>query len=295
MRGAEQGFLLLTSPLGDPDCKVLTVAQFRELTKRVRQMERPREDRELNIRDLTELGYDHAFAEHILQLLFRKEQLEYYLHQARKNDCGVLTRLSDLYPEQLYQKLGAECPGCLWYKGDAALLVKPCVALVGSRQLRQDNSRFAREVGRQAALQGYVLVSGNANGADRTAQESCLEHGGQVISIVADSLTKQSAKEGILYISEHGFDASFSPQRAHSRNRLIHALPHKTFVAQCTFNAGGTWKGTTQNLRHHWSDVFCYNDGSEAMRHLCQMGAESISFLDLADISALSENHTLFD
>ena len=40
--------------------------------------------------------------------------------------------------------------------------------------MRQENRTFAEEVGRQAALQGLTLVSGNARGADRAAQESCV-------------------------------------------------------------------------------------------------------------------------
>ena len=87
------------------------------------------------------------------------------------------------------------------------------VALVGSRELREENWKFAAEVGRQAALQGYVLVSGNARGADRTAQEACLAAGGKVICVVADDLWKQPLRENILYLSEDDFEEGFSAQR----------------------------------------------------------------------------------
>ena len=58
MTPREAGFLLLTSHLGNPDRKVLTAAQLRNLAQRVCGAERSSEVRELNLRDLQELGYD---------------------------------------------------------------------------------------------------------------------------------------------------------------------------------------------------------------------------------------------
>ena len=296
MKGAERGFLLLTSHLGDPDCKPLTVTQFRRLIDRVRASERTKENRELTVHDLLALGYGEEMAAHILFLFSRQEQLEYYVNQATKTDCYPITRISPFYPQILRNRLGNDCPGCLWAKGDGSLLERPAIALVGSRDLGQENHSFAQEVGRQAAKQGYVLISGNARGADRVAQDSCLENGGQVISIVADSLAKCKDTPGVLYLSEDGFDHGLSSIRALSRNRLIHAMGRITLVAQSSLCRGGTWTGTTQNLRHHWSPVFCFQDGSEAARELIQMGAAAVDIFDLTDLSQLQDQFiTLFD
>lgn len=286
----------MTSHLGDPESKPLTVAQFRTLFNRVQNVEKTDEIRELTARDLQALGYSPEAANHILMLLSRQDQLDYYVNQAGKYDCYPITRISKLYPMALRQRLGIDCPGCLWAKGDGSLLSRPAVALVGSRDLYQENRMFAQEVGRQAALQGYVLVSGNARGADQTAQESCLQYGGQVISIVADSLAKCQDRPGVLYLSEDGFDFGFSSIRALSRNRLIHTMGVVTLVAQCTYGKGGTWSGTTQNLRHNWSPVFCFQDGSDSVRGLQEMGAKAVDVYDLKDISALQdEKITFFD
>lgn len=291
MRAAERGFLLLTSHLGDPQSKPLSVAQFRTLTQRMRAAEKSSEARELCLKDLISLGYNGEMAAHILKLLSRQDELEYYVNQAGLRDCYPITRISRLYPMSLRNQLGLDCPGCLWAKGDSSLLERPAVALVGSRDLRPENHAFAREAGRQAALQGYVLISGNARGADRTAQESCLENGGQVICIVAESLSSCTDCPGVLYVSEDGFDVSFSAIRALSRNRLIHAMGKLTFVAQCTKGKGGTWSGTVQNLRSGLSPVFCFQDGSDGAQALCQMGASPIDIYDLSDFSKL--NHTI--
>ena len=296
MRAAERGFLLLSSHLGDAERRPLTGPQLRTLACRMQEMEKPGVDRELETADIIGLGYGYEMAERILRLLSEERQLDAYLKSAAEFGCFPITRVSEAYPLLLRKRLGLDSPGCLWAKGDISLLAQPAVSLVGSSDLLEENRKFAAEVGRQAALQGYVLISGNARGADRCAQESCLAAGGQVISVVADELYKQPVRENMLYISEDGFSEAFSSNRALSRNRVIHALGLKTFVAQSSLKMGGTWDGTVKNLRAGWSDVYCFQDGSEAMVLLEQMGANPIGICDLAsfyDLQKREEN--LFD
>lgn len=294
MNAREQGFLLLTSHLGDPNRKVLTVAQLRNLFLRVQASDAPKQDRELALEDILALGYDRETAMRILDLLSQQEQLDWYLKQAAKAGCMPVSRISGEYPQILRRKLGLDCPGCLWIKGNPELMDKPAVALVGSRSLKEENEAFAREVGRQAALQGYVLISGNAKGADQTAQTACLEAGGKVISVVADGLADKVPDDAILYISEDGFDLPFSGLRALSRNRLIHAMGRCTMVAQCTFEKGGTWDGAKNNLKKGYSPVFCFQDASRGICALIDMGATPVSVEQLDNLSALQPEQTSF-
>ncbi len=276
MNPKEQGFLLLCSHLGDPERRILTVSQLRTLAKRMRSMERPEEDRQLLPEDLYRLGYGKDDAQRILSLLSERELLEYYLRRGKRAGCLPLPRINSAYPAVLREKLGPDCPGCLWAKGDLSILTRPAIALVGSRDLRPENRAFARSVGAAAARQGYVLVSGNARGADTAAQNGALEAGGAVISVVADSLEQQAPSQQVLYLSEDGYDLGFSAHRALSRNRVIHCLGKAVFIAQASLESGGTWDGTVRNLRHGWTQVFCYDDGSKAASQLICMGAEPI-------------------
>lgn len=288
MNGREKGFLLLTSRLGNPERKPLTVAQFRQLAQRAGTLGSDDPDRDLTEKDLLSLGYNREMAARILALFDEEALLEHYVRKGQTHGCVAVTRVDPVYPLTLHKRLGLDAPGSLWMKGDAAILDTPAVSLVGSRELREENREFAREAGRQAALQGYTLISGNARGADREAQDSCLAHGGKVISVVADSLLDKEPKENILYLSEDGYDLTFSAQRAHSRNRVIHAMPTLgVLVAQCTLSAGGTWQGTQKNLKHNWTDVFCYGDGSLAQQALCELGAEAIGIAALSDFYGL--------
>ena len=287
MTGAEKGFLLLCCHLGNPERKPLTPAQFRKLARRVRDSEKAPEERELERKDLTKLGYSTEEACRILELFSEEALLERYLAKAAKFGCVPLTRLTPGYPRRILDALGDDAPGCIWARGDLSLLEHPGIALVGSRELRPENERFAREVGIQAARQGLTLISGNARGADRTAQDACLVNGGGVISIVADRLTDHVPVGKVLYLSEEGFDLEFSAQRALSRNRCIHALGMTAIAAQCSLKTGGTWDGSVKNLRFGWSPLCVFDDGSESMALLCEMGAQRINFEDLKDLRNL--------
>ena len=67
-------------------------------------------------------------------------------------------------------------------------------------------------------------------------------------------------------------------------------------MAQCSLERGGTWDGTTKNLRYGWSPVACYRDGSEAACQLERMGAYLVDRRDLADFGGMPEPEmTLFD
>lgn len=294
MNPRERGFLLLTSHLGDPDRRPLSPAQLRMLASRVQMGESISTDREMTAADLIALGYGRDMAAQILRLLEQEDLLDHYLRRAKKQDCVPVTRVSDHYPLLLRQRLGQDSPGCLWAKGDLSLLHTPAVSLVGSRDLGEENRRFSQAVGRYAARQGLTLVSGNARGADKAAQNACLATGGKVISIVADSLSSHEQRERVLYLSEEDYDADFSAQRAISRNRCIHTLGRMVFVAQANLEKGGTWNGTVKNLRSGWSSVVCFRDGSEASRRLQDLGAWLIGIEDLKDMEIFSE-HSLFD
>ena len=287
MTGAERGFLLLCCHLGNPERRPLTVAQFRKLSRRVREAEKAPGDRELALSDLTRLGYGKPEAEQILSLFSEEDLLDRYLRKAEKAGCIPLTPLSPGYPRRLWEALGDDAPACLWARGDLTLLLKAGIALVGSRDLHPENREFARQAGLEAAKQDLILISGNARGADRTAQEAALAANGKVISILADRLTDHEPRENLLYLSEEGFDLEFSAQRALSRNRCIHAMGLAAIAAQCSLRTGGTWDGSVKNLRFGWSPLYVFDDGSESAELLTEMGAVKIGFEELKNLRNL--------
>lgn len=287
MTAAERGVLLLCAALRESE-KPLTMAQFRELSLRVQAMGAPEEDplRELSVRDLRRLGYEEAKSARILSLLSREAALDAALAKAERQGIFSLTRITAAYPPRLARKLGVNCPPVLFFKGDARLAHRPCVSLVGSRQLMQRGRAFAHRVGELCAKEGDVLVSGGADGADTEAQEACLAAGGSVIVFTAGRLTDCRERENLLYVSEAGFDLPFSTIRAMQRNRLIHAMGEKTLVAQCSHGTGGTWHGSLDNLKHGYSPLYVCKDSGDGAAALCELGATAVA--ELTDLKHLT-------
>ena len=283
MTGAERGWLLLCADLGD-GLTPLTLPQVRVLRSAVRAREMPGEpQRELSAPDLRTMGYSDDEAERILRLLDRDRVLDDYLALAAEFGIRPITRLSPEYPARLL-RLGSEAPAILFFRGDPACLAGPFVALVGSRKLTPEGKRFARRVGILAAAEGYTLVSGNAAGADRTAQNACLEAGGKVLSILPDSLRDYRPVKNRGLLSEQAWHLPFTAHRALRRNLLIHAMGEVTIAAQ-TGTSGGTWNGCVENLKRNLSLVFVRRDGSPGAEDLISRGAEGLE--EITGISSL--------
>ena len=287
MTAAERGFLLLCAELGDGR-RPLTPAQLRTLRKRV--LERGESvgdpDRALDAADLRALGYDAEFSARVCGLLGREKDLDAYLSIAAEQGIRPLTRISPAYPLRL-RRLGDEAPAVLFCRGELSLLERPAVALVGSRELSPAGRAFARRVGELAAREGFVLVSGNARGADRSAQSACLAAGGAVIAVLPDELAEHAPEnDRTLYLSLNGWHLPMAPYRALERNRLIHALVEKTLVAQSHLS-GGTWSGSEENLRRGWSPLFINTEGGEGCAALISLGATPVKLESLLSLSAL--------
>lgn len=295
MRQTERGLLLLCCPLGDSMAGALSLAQARELSRRARAAGIGEEDpfRDVTVKDVRRLGYSEYEAGHIVSLLGRERQLDGYLLAAEKADVAVITRLDARFPQRLREQLGARCPAALFCRGDLRLLQRPCISVVGSRHLASPGAQFAAQAGRLAAREGFTLCSGDAMGADRTAQEACLRGGSSVLIFPATELVYCPARENVLYAAEGGFELGFSAQRALGRNRFIHAMGEKTLVAQTGFGKGGTWNGSLDNLQHEYSPLFVFDDGSEGARALCARGATPVQAL--TSLQALTPAQLSFD
>lgn len=290
MTSPEKLLMLLCCPLGQA-VKPFTPTEFQELSALVPSAGGDAAP-ELNEASLREQGFPPELSRRIAALVNREDQLRVYL-QAQP-DITPVTRISPGFPRRL-RRLGKHCPPVLFCKGQLSLLQTPCVSVVGSRQLLERGRRFARQIGRLAATEGYTLVSGNARGADLAAQEACLEAGGNVIAFVADSLLDLPKGDRVLYCGLEGYEVSFTPYRALARNHPIHALGEKVFVAQCPQARGGTWDGAAHNLRHGLSPVYVLDDGAPGTAALLGLGAIPVPE-DLRSIRYLTQQQlSIFD
>ena len=294
MTPRERGFLLLCGDLGD-GMQPLSLYQLELLRRRMTAAQPDGDpDAEITPALLRSLGYRGSYALRLTALLDREDVLDSYLSLGAENGCHPLTCISDGFPQALRVKLGRRCPAVLFYRGDLSLLRGRAVALTGSRRLEEGGRAFAERIGQLAAKQDCTLVSGNARGADKAAQEACLQNGGRVIAVVSEPLAEQPAPAArLLYLAESGWHQEFSAQRALSRNRLIYALAEKSFVAQCA-PGGGTFKGAGEALRHGISEIIANDDGSEGIAALRDLGAVLTKAEEITDLFAFSPAQTAF-
>lgn len=255
-------------------------------------------EEELSEAELKRLGCNPQEAREILSRLERRDTLLKYLKGLERRGIYPVTRISPQYPVRLRSTLGSHAPLVLWCCGNEQLFSERCISLVGSRQLRPEGARFSSAAGTSIAQQGFCYCSGGAAGADTVGFQAARSAGGSAVIFVADSLTDcmgRSLYEGalrenhVLLVSEGGPDQRFSPQRALSRNRLIHSMGEKTLVAQSDYGSGGTWSGTLENLKAGWSPVFVNDSEPDApgTRGLLERGGNPVSIEALSRLDGL--------
>jgi predicted Rossmann fold nucleotide-binding protein DprA/Smf involved in DNA uptake len=108
------------------------------------------------------------------------------------------------------------------------------------------------------------VISGGARGIDSAAMQAALESGGSVVGVLAENLLqairRREHREGIeqgrlTLVSVQDPEAGFTVASAMGRNKYIYALADHALVVQTDLNAGGTWAGAVENLRHRWVPV----------------------------------------
>ena len=145
----------------------------------------------------------------------------------------------------------ADCPAPprrLWLRGDAALLERPCVALVGTRDATVYGERVAHELARALAAAGACIVSGLARGIDAAAHRGALDAGGATVAVLGTGvdvvyprghagLQARIADTGLL-VSELAPDCAAHGGSFPRRNRLIAALARTTIVVEAGVRSG---------------------------------------------------------
>lgn len=139
-----------------------------------------------------------------------------------------------------------DAPPMLWLRGDATLLQRPMIAIVGARNASALGNRMARAMTRELAATGFVVVSGLARGIDASAHHAALKSG--TIAVFAggvdiiypaenSQLGHDIASKG-LCVSEH--PPGFAPRARHfpTRNRIVSGLSRAVIVIEAAAKSG---------------------------------------------------------
>jgi len=157
------------------------------------------------------------------------------------------------------QELFGAAPGArLYAAGDVALLGAPIVAVVGSRRASPEGLRRARQLARDLARGGVVVMSGLAAGIDRAVHEATIAHGGRTVAVVGTPLegaypAENAALQERIY-REHLLLSPFGPgTRTHpshfpARNRVMARLARATVVVEAG-DASGSLHQVAESVR----------------------------------------------
>jgi DNA processing protein len=137
-------------------------------------------------------------------------------------------------------------PPVLWTRGDAAILDRPAVAIVGARVASAAGQRFARGLASELGQAGYLVVSGMARGIDAAAHEGALPTGtAAVLAGGVDDIYPSEHRALYQRIVEAGCVVSENePGRAAvardfpRRNRIISGLSRAVVVVEAELRSG---------------------------------------------------------
>jgi len=163
--------------------------------------------------------------------------------------CWACCRHGDLYPDSLRD--AADAPWALIGRGDRALLdgleLFQAVTIVGARRATSYGREVARELGRELAAAGMVVVSGLAFGIDGCAHRGALDAGRTIAVLGCGPDVAYPSSHRTLWrrICETGLVVSEFPPGATpwrwtfpARNRIMAALSGMTVVVEAATRSG---------------------------------------------------------
>ncbi len=207
------------------------------------------------------------------------------------------------YPKIL--KTIPDAPTILHYRGDITILesleTQHGIAIVGTRKAGKYGSIWAERYGQVLTQEGFVIISGLAEGIDRIAHEACLDAGGKTIAVLGNGVDQvyppsnrqlyDRIEQSGLILSE--YPSGTKPDRKHfpARNRIVAGLSQVTLVMEAGLASGAL---ITANLANEYGrDVYALagnldSPQSEGCIHLISQGAHILpkteKFLELLDV-----------
>jgi DNA processing protein len=138
--------------------------------------------------------------------------------------------------------------GTLHTAGDASILDRPSIAVVGSRRASHEGRARAAEVSCELVRRGFVVLSGLAAGIDKTAHEAAIREGGRTIAVLGTSLDQAYPRHhanlqeriAIEHLVVSPFESGTPMARWHfpKRNRLMARLARAMVLVEAGAMSG---------------------------------------------------------
>jgi len=173
--------------------------------------------------------------------------------QVEESGGIFLTREDAEYPARLLEIY--DPPAVLWVRGDAKLLERPGIAVVGTRHPTPYGVGMAEMLSRDLANRGMTILSGMARGVDSVAHKGALDAGGKTLAVWGTGIDVVYPKEnkklaerivasGGAIVSEFPLGTFPAPQNFPLRNRILSGMSVGVLVVE-----GGEYSGTRITAR----------------------------------------------
>jgi DNA processing protein len=136
----------------------------------------------------------------------------------------------------------------IYATGDTSLFKKPCVSIVGTRDVSEEGAARARRLARELCHAGVVIVSGLAKGVDTAALTAAIEAGGRTIAVIGTPLSKAYPAENARLQEEiYSTQLLLTPFREGEtvyksnfpkRNRVMAAISDATVIIEASDTSG---------------------------------------------------------
>ena len=165
----------------------------------------------------------------------------------------LLTREDEAYPERLLEIY--DPPAVLWIRGDATVLARPGIAVVGTRQPSPYGLGMAEMLSRDLANRRLTILSGMARGVDSAAHKGALDAGGKTVAVWGTGidvvypkenkrLAERIVESGGTIVSEYPLGTFPAPQNFPIRNRILSGMSVGVLVVEA-----GEYSGTRITAR----------------------------------------------
>lgn len=195
---------------------------------------------------LTQLGFSHK------QIVCLQRPDEDYIERclswmAQGVDRTIICWADDCYPTLL--KEISRPPLLLFIEGQKALLHKPQLAMVGSRQPSVAGRSCARQFAASLVRCGWTITSGLARGIDAACHQGALDANGETVAVLGTgvdvvypkqhrALQDSIVEKGGCLLSE--FAPGTPPRAEHfpRRNRIVSGLSRGVVVVEAAIRSG---------------------------------------------------------
>jgi len=169
------------------------------------------------------------------------------LKRSEQQNIQIISQESSYYPECL--SLIANPPVLLHVKGNIKALNKNSIAIVGTRNPSDHGKNRAKEIAGLFAKEGYVVVSGLAQGVDSAAHMGALEAKGITVAVLAHGLdiiypyankplSNDIIKNNGALISEYSLGTRIERRYFVERDRIQSGMSLGVFVIETGIKGG---------------------------------------------------------